>query len=108
MAAFGCALSQQDQLVEAEEAVQHVLQIDAENPEALMILGDIYSKDNRFAQALEQYDLVLLKAPEKVAALSQKATTLKTLGRQQEAIAIYQQCMQLDAQYGEAFGHYPI
>ena len=96
------ALSRQDQLVEAEEAVQHVLQIDAENPEALMILGDIYSKDNRFAQALEQYDLVLLKAPEKVAALSQKATALKTLGRQQEAIAIYQQCMQLDAQYGEA------
>ena len=96
------ALSRQDQLVEAEEAVQHVLQIDAENPEALMILGDIYSKDNRFVQALEQYDLVLLKAPEKVAALSQKATALKTLGRQQEAIAIYQQCMQLDAQYGEA------
>ena len=96
------ALSRQDQLIEAEKSVQHVLQIDAENPEALMILGDIYSKDNRFEQALEQYDLVLHKTPDKVSALSQKATALKTLGRQQEAIAIYHQCMQLDAQYGEA------
>jgi predicted Zn-dependent protease len=79
---LGAALSRQDQLVEAEEAVQHVLNIDAEKPEALMLLGDIYSKDNRFADALAQYDLVLASSPDRVSALSQKATALKTLGRQ--------------------------
>ena len=99
---LGAALSRQDQLVEAEEAVQHVLNIDAEKPEALMLLGDIYSKDNRFADALEQYDLVLANSPDKVSALSQKATALKTLGRQQEAIEIYQRCIALDGQYAEA------
>ena len=99
---LAAALSRQDQLVEAQKAVEHVLHIDADKSEARMLLGDIYSKDNRFQEALEQYDLVLEKTPDNVPALSQKATALKTLGRQEQAIAIYQRCMQLDKNYGEA------
>ena len=99
---LAAALSRQDQLIEAQKAVEHVLHIDAHKSEARMLLGDIYSKDNRFQEALEQYDLVLEKTPDNVPALSQKATALKTLGRQEQAIAIYQRCMQLDKNYGEA------
>ena len=96
------ALSRQDKLVEAQEAVEHVLHIEQNKSEARMVLGDIYSRDNRFADALKQYDLVLQKTPDNVPALSQKATALKTLGRQQDAIEIYQRCMKLNSQYGEA------
>jgi tetratricopeptide (TPR) repeat protein len=96
------ALSRQDQLAEAEAAVQQALGIDPDKTEGRMLLGSIFSKDNRFPEALEQYELVLKQNPDYVPALSQKATVLKTFGQQQEAIDTYQRCMQLDPKYGEA------
>jgi len=98
---LAAALSRQDQIIEAEEAAYQALKIDPDKTEGRMLLGSIFSKDNRFAQALQQYDLVLAQKPDYVAALSQKATVLKTFGRQQEAIDIYQRCMTLDPKYGE-------
>ena len=99
---LAAALSRQDKIIEAEEAVQHVLNIDSDRSEARMFLGDIFAKDNRFQAALEQYNLVLEKTPDNVVALSQKATVLKTLGEQDQAVEVYRRCMQLDNNYGEA------
>jgi len=99
---LAAALSRQDKIIEAEEAVQHVLNIDSDRSEARMLLGDIFAKDNRFQAALEQYNLVLEKTPDNVVALSQKATVLKTLGEQDQAVEVYRRCMQLDNNYGEA------
>ena len=96
------ALSRQDQVAEAEKAAQQALGIDPDKTEGRMLLGSIFSKDNRFPEALEQYELVLQQNPEYVPALSQKATVLKTFGQQQAAIDTYQRCMQLDPTYGEA------
>ena len=99
---LAAALSRQDKIIEAQDAVQHVLDIDADKSEARMLLGDIFAKDNRFQEALEQYSLVLDRTPDNVVALSQKATVLKTLGDQDQAIEVYRRCMRLDKNYGEA------
>lgn len=99
---LAASLSRQDQMLEAEEAARQVLKMDRDPSEGRMMLGAIYSKDNRFADALEQYDLVLEQHPDYVAALSQKATALKTLGHQQQAIEAYQRCLQLEPTFAEA------
>lgn len=96
------ALARQDQLVEAQEAVQQVLSIEPHLEEAQMLLGSIFVRDNRFADALSQYDRVLQQNPDNIAALAQKGSALKTLGRQDEAIQCLRRCMQLDSRFGEA------
>jgi len=96
------ALSRQDKLEQSEQAVKRSLEINPEQIEARMLLGSIYSKNNQFEESLEQYNLILDSHPDYVAAISQKATALKTLGRQDEAIAAYRSCMGLDPKYGEA------
>ncbi|MDC0088532.1 sulfotransferase [Porticoccaceae bacterium] len=99
---LAASLSRQDQMLEAEEAARQVLKIDRDPSEGRMMLGAIYSKDNRFADALAQYDMVLEQRPDYVAALSQKATALKTLGHQQQAIDAYQRCLELEPTFAEA------
>jgi len=99
---LAASLSRQDQMLEAEEAAQQAMKIDTDPSDGHMMLGAIYSKDNRFDEALQQYDLVLARRPDYVAALSQKATALKTLGHQQQAIDAYRQCLQLDPYFAEA------
>lgn len=96
------ALSRQDKLEQSEEAVKRSLEINPEQIEARMLLGSIYSKNNHFSESLEQYNLILERQPDYVAAISQQATALKTLGRQDEAISAYRSCMQIDPKYGEA------
>ena len=96
------ALARQDQLVEAQEAVQQVLSIEPNLEEAQMLLGSIFARDNRFADALGQYDAVLQQNPDNVAALAQKGSALKTLGRQNESIQCLRRCMELDSSFGEA------
>jgi tetratricopeptide (TPR) repeat protein len=96
------ALARQDQLVEAQEAVQQVLSIEPNLEEAQMLLGSIFARDNRFADALGQYDAVLQQNPGNVAALAQKGSALKTLGRQNESIQCLRRCMELDSSFGEA------
>ena len=96
------ALARQDQLVEAQEAVQQVLSIEPHLEEAQMLLGSIFVRDNRFADALIQYDTVLQQSPDNIAALAQKGSALKTLGRQDESIQCLRRCMELDSSFGEA------
>jgi len=96
------ALARQDQLVEAQEAVQQVLSIEPDLEEARMLLGSIFVRDNRFADALSQYDAVLQQNPNNIAALAQKGSALKTLGRQHESIQCLRRCMELDRSFGEA------
>jgi tetratricopeptide (TPR) repeat protein len=96
------SLARQDQLVEAQEAVQQVLDIEPNLEEAQMLLGSIFARDNRFADALGQYDGLLQQNPENIAALAQKGSALKTLGRQDEAIQCLRRCMELDSSFGEA------
>lgn len=96
------SLARQDQLVEAQEAVQQVLDIEPHLEEAQMLLGSIYARDNRFADALGQYNAVLQQNPENIAALAQKGSALKTLGRQDESIHCLRRCMELDGSFGEA------
>jgi len=96
------ALARQDQLVEAQEAVRQVLTVEPELEEAQMLLGSIFARDNRFAEALGQYDAVLQQSPDHIAALAQKGSALKTLGRQDESIQCLRRCMELDSSFGEA------
>jgi tetratricopeptide (TPR) repeat protein len=96
------SLARQDQLVEAQEAVQRVLAIEPDLEEAQMLLGSIFARDNRFADALGQYDAVLQIKPDNIAALAQKGSALKTLGRQNESIQCLRRCMELDGNFGEA------
>lgn len=96
------ALSRQDKLEQAEQACQRALEVTPEWPEALLLQGSLASKDNRFERALSCFDAVLEQRPDQVAALSQRATTLKTLGRRDEAIADYRRCLALDPSWGEA------
>ncbi|ETN92913.1 tetratricopeptide repeat protein [Gammaproteobacteria bacterium MOLA455] len=96
------ALARQDQLVDAQEAVQQVLSIEPDLEEARMLLGSIFVRDNRFADALGQYDAVLQHNPNNIAALAQKGSALKTLGRQDESIQCLRRCMELDRSFGEA------
>jgi tetratricopeptide (TPR) repeat protein len=96
------SLARQDQLVEAQEAVQQVLAIEPDLEEAQMLLGSIFARDNRFADALGQYDAVLQIKPDNIAALAQKGSALKTLGRQNESIQCLRRCMELDGNFGEA------
>ena len=67
-----------------------------------MLLGSIFARDNRFAEALGQYDAVLQQNPANIAALAQKGSALKTLGRQDESIQCLRRCLELDSSFGEA------
>ena len=53
--------------------MQQVLNIEPNLEEAQMLLGSIFVRDNRFADALDQYDAVLLQSPDNITALAQKA-----------------------------------
>ena len=99
---LGSSLTRQDQLVEAQKAVQHVLDIEPNLEEARMLLASIFIRDNRFADALVEYDSVLHRSPDNIAALAQKGGALKTLGRQDESIQCLRRCMELDSSFGEA------
>jgi len=96
------ALSRQDLLEPAAQACRRALEIEPDWREALMLLGQLASKDNDFATALDYFDRVIDHSPDFVAALSQRATALKTLGRSSEAINAYQRCLELDPSCGEA------
>ena len=96
------SLARQDQLVEAKEAVEHVLNISPDSEEAQMLLASIFARDNLFTDALELYNNVLAKNPNNISALSQKASALKTLGRQDESIHCLRLCLDIDSTFGEA------
>jgi len=96
------SLARQDQLVEAKEAVEHVLNISPDSEEAQMLLASIFARDNLFTDALGLYNNVLEKTPNNISALSQKASALKTLGRQDESIHCLRLCLDIDSNFGEA------
>ena len=100
---YASTLSRQDRLEEAENIIVKALEIGDLNNQAKMILAGVYVKDNRFEEALVLCDEVLDSEPSNTEVRSQRATMLKTLGRQDEAIAEYRLCMEQTPTYGEAY-----
>jgi tetratricopeptide (TPR) repeat protein len=80
-----------------------VLELAPETPESYMLSASVVGVLDQHEKAIELYEKALALAPEKAAALSGKAHHLKTIGRQDEAIASYRACIESKPDHGEAY-----
>ncbi len=119
----------QGKLIEARILAEEVLASDPRHPQALVVLGEIFSKETnldeaincfrhafqkdsrpyvslriartlrkmeRYKEALEELDTVLVAQRENPSFLKEKALTLNRMGRRSEALEIYEKLRSLD------------
>lgn len=88
-------------LAAAEQAVRAVLKQEAENPEALIVLGQVLHETDRYDEAIEVLDRALKKAPNSPEALNFYGVALKSVGRLEEAKEHITKALKLnDSMYG--------
>jgi len=91
----------QNNLEEAEKMLQMAWSLDGENLESLTLLGDIYTEQGRFEDALRIYNHLATVEPDNIDCRNYQGYLLWQLDRHDEAISAYQQSLHLN-------GHNPI
>ena len=87
----------------AEQACARALAADAENFEALNLLGIICAQNQRTAQAEQLLRRALAVAPTNPVVHNNYGNVLKDLGRLRDAAANYERAIALDPKYAEAY-----
>jgi tetratricopeptide (TPR) repeat protein len=94
---------EQEKIDEALEYGARLTRIGADNPDSYLLMGNAYSAAGRYEDAINAYKKALALAPEHAGALSGLAHNLKTVGKQNEAIAIYRKCVEANPYFTEAY-----
>ena len=100
---FAQFLSQRERLVEALAEVDRLLQTDAKHYAFLMLKASIYVKMGDFPQAIALYERLLRDFPQRPRTTLVYGHALKTVGRQNDAIAAYRQTIGLQPSFGDAY-----
>ena len=89
------ALHQQGQLAQAKAAYQSVLQTDAENADAMQLLGLVAYQEREYLRALDLINQAILRKPAMAGFHSNKGLVLRELGELEAALASYNQALKL-------------
>ena len=100
---LGAARQEQDKTEEAVEAFRNVMRLEPHRPNGYASAGTAYAMLGEHDAAME----LLLKAvdidPTNFTALSGMGHVLKTIGKQDEAIARYRECVKYNPDHGETW-----
>ena len=92
----GALLEKENRFAEAEQEYKQVLAIEANSPDALIGIANIYMRGRRFIEASETLRKVVAIHPEYAAAHIQLARVLAADGQNDGAIAEFQAGLQID------------
>ena len=87
----------------AEEALQYFLNVKPTEFDALHLLAIVYASQNKHDKALEWYEKALNIIPNDASALSNYASSLSAIGRNQEALNILNKVLEINAGLAEKF-----
>ncbi len=88
---------------EAFNVVEHILQIDPVNVNALILKGQLLGTVGRFAEAMFTVQQVLQLDPHNALVWSMKAALLTNMGQYQEALQAVEQSLELDPNNPETY-----
>jgi tetratricopeptide (TPR) repeat protein len=80
-----------------------MVRIGADNPDSYLLLGNASAAAGEYANAISAYEKSLEMSPDHVGALSGLAHNLKTLGRQDEAIGKYRECIKANPYFTQTY-----
>ena len=96
-------LVEQDKVDEACGYAERLLRIGADNANSHLVAGNAYAAAGRYREAIASYETALEKSPEHLGAMAGLAHNLKTIGRQDEAIEIYRQCLAINPYFVDVY-----
>jgi tetratricopeptide (TPR) repeat protein len=88
---------------EAFNVVEHILQIDPVNVNALILKGQLLGTVGRFAEAMSAVQQILQIDPNHALVWSMKAALLTNMGQYQEALQAVEQSLELDPSNPETY-----
>ncbi len=94
---------EQEKIDNALQYAARLTRIAGDNPDSYLLQGNAYSAAGRYDDAINAYQTALKLAPEHPGALSGLAHNLKTIGKQDEAIATYRQCIAVNPYFTESY-----
>jgi tetratricopeptide (TPR) repeat protein len=97
------ALIEIEELDDCEGVLQEAIRQKPELPHPYSLLGNLYTKQGRFEEAVEVYKVALDKQPNHGPSLAAMGHALKTIGRQEESIDTYRDCITRHPEFGEAY-----
>lgn len=100
---YAVLLTRQNRLEEAYAQVGKLLALESENPNFLILKGTILVQQGDHIPALEIYEKVLKIYPNQPRAQMNFGHTLKTVGRLEDSIEAYRNCIALRPDIGEAY-----
>lgn len=92
-----------DKLDECETVVREAIRLRPELPLPHSMLGNMFSRRGEFENAVEAYKVALEKQPNHGPSLAAMGHALKTIGRQEESIDTYRDCIGRHPKFGEAY-----
>jgi tetratricopeptide (TPR) repeat protein len=96
-------LVEQEKIDEALKYAAHLTRIGADNPDSYLLMGNAYSAAGIYDDAIASYRKALKLLPTHPGALSGLAHNLKTIGKQDEAIRFYRECIDANPYFTEAY-----
>lgn len=97
------ALYKQNLLEEAAERARDAIALEEDNSEARIVLGNSLSGLRRFADAVAEFDAVLVVHPEDIDAWLGRSKALAEAGNFEDAYASYERALKLDPHSAEAW-----
>ena len=97
------ALTEFEQLDEAREAIHQVIQLESQLAYPYVLLGNLETKVGDYEAAVSAFEQALDKQSNHGGALAGLGHALKTIGRQDEAIDRYRNCVRNYPSFGEAW-----
>jgi protein O-GlcNAc transferase len=98
------AMHQRGQLAEAERGYREILKLDAEDFDAVHLLGVIFVQRGQFAEGERLIARALEIDPNETNALNNRGIALVELKRFDEAVAIFDKAIALKPDYAEVYG----
>jgi len=100
---YAVVLVRQQKLEKAAVEIEKLLAKEPDNPNFLILKGTILVRSGDHEAALEIYERVLKNYPNQARAQMNYGHTLKTVGRLDESIQAYRQCIELSPSIGESY-----
>ncbi len=96
-------LREQQKFAEALECADKVLELAPDMAESHMLRAGVVGAAGDHEQAIHDYQQALAISADRPGALCSMAHHMKTIGRQQDAIAAYRRCIEIQPGHAEAF-----
>ena len=97
------ALTETEQLDDARDAVARLIALEGQIAYPYVLLGNLETKAGDYAAAVSAFEKALDKQADHGGALAGLGHALKTIGRQEEAIERYRNCVRNYPAFGEAW-----